>query len=204
MTFKGILKFMVKNVLVRNLLLMCLTAALLIWGVMIWLDGYTMHNQAIEVPDLKGMQAEAAETILAHRNLRCQVIDSVYSRAVAPGAVVEQIPAANHKVKENRIIFLTVNARNAQTVSVPDVGETSLRQAVASLKSLGFDIDSIRYVPSDYRDLVLGVFYNGAPISPNQRIPYGAKIMIEAGDGHGEIVAVDTIDEEGTEFEWLQ
>ena len=195
---------MATNIIVRNLLLMCLTAGIVIWGVLLWLDSYTMHNQAIEVPDLKGLQEEAAATILSHRGLRCQVIDSVYSRTVAPGAVVEQIPGANQKVKENRIIFLTVNARNAQTVALPDVGETSLRQAIASLKSLGFVVDSIQYVTYEYRDLVVGVTYNGTTVSAGQRLPYGAKIWVQAGDGFETPVAEDSVELDDTDRQWFE
>ncbi|MGL4293405.1 MAG: PASTA domain-containing protein, partial [Bacteroidales bacterium] len=60
MAFKQVLKFFTTNIFVRNLLLLAIVTALLIWGVLLWLDSYTMHNQAILVPDVKGLQEEVA------------------------------------------------------------------------------------------------------------------------------------------------
>ena len=155
----------------------------MIFGILSWLDSYTMHNQAIEVPDVKGMQVSVAAPILERSKLRYQVVDSIYSKDVRPGAVVEQIPVADSKVKENRIVFLTVNAKNAQTVELPDVIEYSSRQARGMLNSLGFRADSIIYVEYEQRDLVVNVLYDNKEVNAGQRIPYGAQLVLEVGDG---------------------
>jgi Uncharacterized protein conserved in bacteria len=178
------LKKLLSNILVKNLLLMMILGMAIITGVMFWLDSYTMHNQAIVVPSLKGLQVEEAESMLKSKKLRFQVIDSVYSKDVVPGAIVEQIPDAESKVKENRIVFLTLNAKNAQTIELPNVLETSQRQAVASLRSLGFTVDSLRYVSYEYRDLVVEVLHNGMPVASGTRLPFGAKLVLEVGDGN--------------------
>lgn len=163
---------------------MIILGGAVITGVMYWLDSYTMHNQAIVVPNLKGMQVEEAESMLKAKKLRYQIVDSVYSKDVAPGAIVEQIPDGDAKVKENRIVFLTLNAKNAQTIELPDVLETSQRQAVASLRSIGFVVDSIRYVTYEYRDLVVDVLYNNRVVTSGTRLPFGSKLILEVGDGN--------------------
>ena len=171
------------NIAVKNLIIMFLFGILLIVGLLYWLDSYTHHNQAIKVPDLKGLQVDEAEMFLKKNKLRYQVVDSVYSKLVAPGAIVEQIPAGNAKVKENRIVFLTVNAKTAQTVVLPDMFEISSRQAEATLRSLGFVIDSLQYIPYEYKGLVVNVLYNNRVIDAGSRLPYGAHLWLQIGDG---------------------
>lgn len=203
MAFKQVLKFLTTNIILRNLLLLVVVTGLLIWGVMVWLNSYTMHNQAIVVPDVKGLQEEEAGPILRKNKLRYQVVDSVYSRTVEPGAVVEQIPAAESKVKENRIVFLTVNARNSQTVELPDVLEISQRQALASLRSIGFVVDSVEYVPYEYKDLVVNVLYKGQSVSSGTRLPLGATLWLQVGDGF-EIQEPDTLMMNDSDKQWFE
>ena len=175
------IKSFFSNIIVRNLLLLVLMCFLLLGGVLYWLDSYTMHNQAIIVPDVKGALPEEAAPLLKKKHLRFQIVDSVYMRGQKPGVIVEQIPAAASKVKENRIVFLTINANNAQTVELPDMIDISQRQAKASLRALGFVVDSVRYVPSEYPDLVKDVFYNDRSVRSGQRLPYGSELDRKSG-----------------------
>lgn len=197
------------NIIVRNLLLLGIACAMLLGGVLYWLDNYTMHNQAIVVPDLKGYLPEEAEPMLRSKHLRYQVVDSVYMRGQKPGAIVEQIPMAASKVKQNRIIFLTVNAKNAQTVELPDMIDISQRQAIASLRALGFVVDSVRYVPYEYPDLVVDVQYNDRPVSSGQRLPFGATLILEVGNGNTEL-PVDSLSADSagiiqdSEIKWFE
>ena len=204
MSFKQVIKSFATNIIVRNILLLVVVTGLLIWGVLYWLDSYTLHNQAILVPDVKGLQEEVAAPILKKSKLRYQVVDSVYSRTVEPGAIVEQIPAAESKVKQNRIVFLTVNAKTSQTVELPDVKEISQRQAVASLRSLGFRVDSVEYVPYEYKDLVVNVLYKGLPVNSGVRLPFGATLWLQVGDGFELTEVVDTMMMNDSDKQWFE
>ncbi|MEG0948590.1 MAG: PASTA domain-containing protein [Bacteroidales bacterium] len=204
MSFKQVIKSFATNIIVRNILLLVVVTGLLIWGVLYWLDSYTLHNQAILVPDVKGLQEEVAAPILKKSKLRYQVVDSVYSRTVEPGAIVEQIPAAESKVKQNRIVFLTVNAKTSQTVELPDVKEISQRQAVASLRSLGFRVDSVEYVPYEYKDLVVNVLYKGLPVNSGVRLPFGATLWLQVGDGFELPEVVDTMMMNDSDKQWFE
>ncbi len=206
MSLKDIILFPIKNFYFRNLILLVLVIGGLVYSVLGWLASYTKHNQAIEVPDVRGMQVEMASPILERSQLRYQVVDSIYSKDVRPGAVVEQIPTANSKVKENRIIFLTVNAKSALTVEIPDVIEYSSRQARGTLNSAGFNADSIRYVDYEIRDLVVDVLYNEQSVKAGERLPYGAKLVLEVGNGmtptlQDTIPAVEMVEEDKS---WME
>lgn len=174
------------NFYTKNIVLAIVLSIGLVFLVLFWLNKYTRHNEAISVPDVKGQQVEQAETLLGKSKLRFAVIDSVYTKDKAPGAIVEQNPPADARVKENRIIFLTINARAQKKIAVPDMRDNSYRQAVATLESLGFQIVDIVRKPSEYKDLVLDVTYRGQSITNNQELPIGSPLTIIVGSGEPE------------------
>jgi len=157
------------------------------------IDAYTNHNQAVVVPDVKGLQLEDAAPFFAKNMLRYSVIDSVYSKEAKPGAIVELTPAANSKVKKNRIVYVTVNAKTEETAPLPEITDVSYRQAYALLKSRGFAFLDIKYVKSEYRDLAIGVEYGGKMVKSGTRIPLTARLVLVIGDGN--IADADSINE---------
>lgn len=177
------LKKIITNIYVRNIVLMLIIAAILIVITLFCLNKYTRHNESIEVPDLKGLQVEDAASIIASSGLRYEVVDSVYNQDGVPGAIVEQIPLGKSHVKEGRAIYLTVQAKTEQLVSIPDLEDASLRQAEALLNALGFSQINIEKVPSQYQDLVFGVAYKGVTVNAGQKIPKNSVLTLRVGDG---------------------
>ena len=177
------LKKITTNIYVRNVLLMLILAVILIAITLFCLNKYTRHNESIEVPDLKGLQVQDAASIIASSSLRYEVVDSVYNQDGVPGAIVEQIPLGKSHVKEGRTIYLTVQAKSEQLVSMPDLDDASLRQAEALLKALGFSRINIEKVPSQYQDLVFGVAYRGVTVKAGQKIPKNSVLTLRVGDG---------------------
>lgn len=177
------LKKITANIYVRNVLLMLILAVILIAITLFCLNKYTRHNESIEVPDLKGLQVQDAASIIASSSLRYEVVDSVYNQDGVPGAIVEQIPLGKSHVKEGRTIYLTVQAKSEQLVSMPDLEDASLRQAEALLKALGFSRINIEKVPSQYQDLVFGVAYRGVTVKAGQKIPKNSVLTLRVGDG---------------------
>jgi beta-lactam-binding protein with PASTA domain len=132
---------------------------------------------------VRGIQVEDAATFLEQNMLRYTVIDSIYSKEVMPGAIVELMPEANAKVKKNRTIYITINAKTEETVSLPDVTDASYRHAYAQLRSLGFDVER-KYVPGDFLDLTVGVEYKGNLVSGGMRVPRSANLILLVSDGN--------------------
>ncbi len=176
-----------KNPIIRNLIIAVVASILLLFAVLKWLDIYTRHNQAVVVPNLKGLNMENAGAALKHSKLEYNIIDSVYSKEVPPGAVVDIIPQAGSKVKEGRIVFITINATNPQTVQVPEVEDLSFRQAYALLKSRGFSTIETEYVPGDYKDLAIAVELNGQTLHPDENVPVSAALKLIVSSGEAEI-----------------
>ena len=63
---------LIKNPFVINLLLVIVVSCGVVYGVLAWLDSYTRHNQAVVVPDVKGMKLEDAAEFFGNNILeRC-------------------------------------------------------------------------------------------------------------------------------------
>lgn len=188
----------IKHPVVINLLLAVVITIAVIIGVLSWLDHYTRHNQAVVVPDVKGLTVEKAVPFFESNGLRYNVIDSVFSKDVRPGSIVELVPSAGSKVKEGRIIFITVNALTSQMAALPEVEDLSFRQAYALLKAAGFTSIEIVYRSGEYKDLALGVQTDGQPLMPGEHVPLSAPLQLLVSSGN-EATAGTTADSLETE-----
>lgn len=168
----------IKNPFVFSLILAILIIVGLIYGTLVWLNSYTRHNEAVVVPDVKGLTMEKAVPFFESKGIHYNIIDSVFSKEVAPGAIVEIVPSAGSKVKQGRVVFVTINAKTSQMGVIPEVEDLSYRQAQALLTSLGFTSVEVRYVPGDYKDLAKAVEYNGNVLQKGQQIPLNAHLML--------------------------
>ncbi len=182
-TMKDIFVKLIKNPVVINLFLMAIVSSGIIYGVLSWLDSYTHHNQAVVVPDVKGMTLEDAAQFFQDNKLRYNVIDSVFSKDVMPGSIVELVPGVGSKVKEGRIVFVTINALTSQMAVIPDVEDLSFRQAYALLKARGFSSVEIEYVPGNYKDLVMGVELNGRNLLKGEHVLLSAHLVLKVSSG---------------------
>jgi len=156
------------------------------------LNVYTLHSQTITVPEVKGMQMEEASAFLANSGLRFTVIDSVYTNEVRPGAIVEMIPTFGSKVKKGRIIFITLNAKNAQSAAIPDIKNFSFREAFALIRAQGFTSVTPKYVSGRFKDLVIGVELNGKAVESGVFVPLSSALVLLVSDGSPASVQEET------------
>ncbi|MDR2533599.1 MAG: PASTA domain-containing protein [Tannerellaceae bacterium] len=178
----------IKDPLTVNLLIAIVVSGALIYATLKWLDGYTLHNQGVIVPDIKGFSVAEAARFLEDRGLRYNVIDSVYSRNVKRGTIVEVTPAIGSRVKTGRIMFLTVNALTSQMAAIPAVRDLSFRQAYALLKSRGFESVEVVYIPGMYRDLAIRVEVRGRTLIEGEHIQLAAPLDLIVSNGTEEVV----------------
>lgn len=186
---KDFLGKLIKNPYVLNLLLAVVVACALVYGTLMWLDSYTRHNEAVVIPDVKGLGMDEAAEFLQNSNLRYSVIDSVFSKDVKPGAIVELVPMAGSKVKEGRIVFITVNALTSQMAAIPEVEDLSFRQAYAILRARGFEHVEIEYVPGDFKDLAIGLELHGRVLQKGEHVPLTAPLLLKVSSGEAEMPA---------------
>lgn len=181
-----------------NLGIMVVVIVLILWILSLWLGAYTRHEERIDVPDLSGVEAEEAAYYLDRLGLKSMVIDSVYTDG-RRGAVIEQMPVAGLPVKKGRIVYLTINAKSQRMVKMIDVREWSSRQAQSRLREVGFVIDSVKQVASEFDDLVLSVSANGAEVIPGKEYPFHTRVVVRVGSSHIQLVA----ENDSTESEWF-
>lgn len=181
---------MLNNRFIRILLPVIVVGAL-VFGGWLWLRSYTRHGAAMRVPDLKGMALPEAEGLLASRDLRVVVIDSVYSDELPKGSVIEQDPTAGIEVKPGRKVYLVLNASQPKMIDMPRLVDLSKRQAISVLEIIGLKVQELQYRPDPCVDCVIGQLYKGQPIAPDQRIRRGEAITLVLGSGDkGERVPV--------------
>ncbi len=186
MTLKDFFSFRANRYFWLNLLAMAVVLGGMMFGVMRWLDVYTRHGQAVAVPSVKGLSVRQAEDKFRSCGLACQVADSAYHKELAPGSIIDVHPDEGQKVKEGRIIYLTINTRNIPPKAVPDVADnSSLRQAEARLLAAGFKLAAIDTVRGE-KDWVYGVKYNGRLLQYDEQVPTGAALVLVVGNGDGE------------------
>lgn len=192
---ENIISRLLKNIYVKNVLMMIGAFIGLVIIVLFLLNFYTKHNESITVPTVKGLQVQDAAGILESSDLRYEISDSIFQAEGAPGSIIEQIPKEQSKVKKGRTVFLVIKAKGVQLVSVPELKDYSRRQAEAQLASLGFNKVTIQEVPAAYKGLVISISYRGKQLTPNQKIPKGSPLVMTVGAG-GDISEGDSISEQ--------
>ncbi|GHT32286.1 PASTA domain-containing protein [Bacteroidia bacterium] len=190
-----------KNPFVSTLLLAIVISGVLIYGTLKWLDSYTLHNKAVVVPDVKGLPLEEAAGFLVDRGLRYNVIDSVFSKNVRPGTIVEVSPSIGSKVKSGRIVFITVNALTSQMAAVPSVRDMSFRQAYSLLKASGFESIEVEYVSGAYKDLAVSIDLHGRELEEGEKVLLSAPLVLKISNGTRDLSQDEGIDTDSIESE---
>ena len=124
-----------KGVLLHLGVILVLGVSLILFFFYIYLPSTTHQGETITVPNVTGMHIDDLEDFLVKRNLRYAVNDSAYTNEAAPLTIVNQFPSAGKQVKENRVIYISINRVNPPTTRMPNLVEGSLKNAEAVLKS---------------------------------------------------------------------
>jgi len=174
-----------RALLVNLALPVIITVLLAIIFFYIYLPSTTKHGETVVVPDLMGKSVAEVTDEAARHGLRFEVSDSAYQEDAPSFVVLTQVPRAGARVKEGRLIYITLNQSQAPTVPVPEIVERSLINAEAVLKSNQLKRGVIYFEASPFRDLVIEIRHRGQKIVPGTRLPKGSVIDLVVGDGRG-------------------
>jgi len=185
-------KFLFSKTFLINSFLAVLLIALSLFGVLKYLDYYTLHGKKMKVPDLLDQHYEALEDRLTSENeFSVVVTDSIYKKGVKHGTILEQNPEASTTVKQGRKIYVTIAAAEPPKVSMPNLVDMSLRQARVLMKTFGLEIGELKYRSDLCVNCILAQEMNGKEIEKGEKVPKGSAIDLVVGQGLGdELVSV--------------
>ena len=170
-----------KGWILRNILGAVLFFVLLAVVANILLGIFTHHGKVLTVPDMTGLSLEEAEQVADSSLVRIDVVDSIYVRGMAKGAVYKQNPAAGASVKMGRRILLTINAVIPKKVTMPNLVGYSMRQAKAELSTRGLVLGKLIYEDDIATNNVLKQQYRGRDIPAGSSVESGSAIDLVVG-----------------------
>lgn len=181
-TLKEFFSFKQNRFFWLNLIAMIVVVIGACWGTLLWLDHYTHHGEAYVVPNVKNKSLGEAQLVLHNQKLEGLVVDSSYVKGLPDGMVLDQNPAEGARVKEGRTIYLTVTTSKVPLVKLPDlVDNSSLRQAEAKLKAMGFRLTEPEYVSGE-QDWIYGIKYRGRSLMSGDKVPHEAMLTLCVGN----------------------
>ncbi|HRY99351.1 MAG TPA: PASTA domain-containing protein [Bacteroidales bacterium] len=148
------------------------------------LKAYTRHGKEFAMPDVLGMTNAELEAWSEESHMDFLVIDSVFNDELEGGTVYTQYPYPGAMIKKGRQVYVTMVAMSREKVSMPDLRDFTLRQAMAMLETYRLSVDSIMYVP-DIGRTVIEVRQGREVIEAGELIPKGTAVILVMGSGSG-------------------
>lgn len=181
-TLKEFFSFKKNRFFWLNLIAMIVVVIGACWGTLLWLDHYTHHGEAYVVPNVKNKTLGEAQQALHNQKLEGLVVDSSYVKGLPDGMVLDQNPVGGARVKEGRTIYLTITTSKVPLVKLPDlIDNSSLRQAEAKLKAMGFRLTEPEYVSGE-QDWIYGIKYRGRNLVSGDKVPHEAMLTLCVGN----------------------
>ena len=180
----SLLRYLLSKSFFKTSFWIIITALILFVVLVIFLRLNTRHGDFIVVPDLIGKNIYEFESELGELDLQYIISDSGnYNPEFKINSVLDQLPAANAKVKQGRKIYLTLNASDFEMVEIPKITGITVRQARKTIESLGFIFGEIEYVDDIARDEVISISHDGNELNEGDYLKRTSVIDFELGNG---------------------
>ena len=194
---KKIGNFLISRAFLINLVLIIIFWVVLIWLTLKYFDNYTKREEKIAVPTLITNNISDVPALIADRDIRYEIIDSIYNPNLVEGTIIYQDPMPTDStgihVKSGRSIKLRVS-KQTRLVEVPIVISKSRRFAEATLNSKSLRTKTT-FVPSNEdQGSVIEQKINGQPITKNIMVPINSVVELVVGQRTGsELTAVPNL-----------
>jgi beta-lactam-binding protein with PASTA domain len=179
-------KFITGKPLWINILFGIVLVFILLFLFLLSLNYFTRHGHTLTIPSVTNVSLKQAEQILAEKGFDVEIQDSIYSDTAAPLSVLRQFPEAAAVVKENRVVYLTINRAVPPTIEMPNLEGMSIRTAQIVLKQYGLKLKDTVFRPDFAKNSVLEQRYEDERIKPGTRIAMGSGIVLVLGSGLGQ------------------
>ena len=185
------IKFLFSKVFFINLIIACILLIASLFILNRYLNKITKHGEKVVVPNIINKKISDLDDNLLNKGFRYQIMDSVWERKLPKGIIRDQKPAPGDSVKEGRKIYLTINARSDEMISLSIGrfvnGTSTAREALVYISSIDIEHDSTILVPHDYDNIVLGFKdTKGRILKDGDKLKAGSKIWLIVGHDGGE------------------
>lgn len=182
--FASIGKFFISKTFLKHFGIAIVLVVLLIWGAFKYLAVYTRHNETVDVPNFIGQKIGALDGFVSGKDVRYEIVDSIYDPKKPKGVVLTQDPEASTKVKEGRTIYLFVTSSVPPKIAMPKLEDLSARMALAVAESYGLKPNIIQR-KAECNGCVVEQRKDGKRIEPGTLVEKGTKIDIIVGKNEG-------------------
>lgn len=192
---KDFIQFIKTKIFLKHFLFATTLALLVLWFTFKLIGIYTDHGKTVAVPDFSGKNINELNDFIVGKNVRYEIIDSVYAPKEKPGVVIRQEPEKETQVKHNRTIYLYVTSVLPPQIVMPKLVDRSLRQASSMIESYGLKLGEPKFITDPCANCILKQFYKGKEIAPGTLIKKGSVIdlVVGRGSGNNEQVAVPNL-----------
>lgn len=176
--------FLTSKAFLKQIIIALIVTVVLVFAVMKWLSSTTNHDQKIPVPDLTKKLVNKAEKELEALSLTYVIVDTIdYKPEYPPYSIVQQDPLPKAFVKENRKIYIKLNAGGYDDINLPDLIQKTKRASESMLKSVGLEMGEVTYKPYLAKDVVLEMWQKGKKLKAGDKVKKASKIDLVLGDG---------------------
>lgn len=177
-------KYLISKQFIIQIVIAVVVLTIGFFGLVRWLNVTTNHGEKIEVPDLSKLSIDEVGLRLKELNLRYEVIDSSsYNPNYPKKSVITQSPEKESFVKEDRKIYLTLNPSKYGQVTIHEFYGKTKNEVFAQLRSSGFKIGEIIYIPDIGRNVVRGLRIGEVEVLVGDRLDKHSVVDVVLGDG---------------------
>lgn len=120
----------------------------IVFGASFWIAVRSVaRSNQVQVPDLSGLDLEAARSEVEPAGLVVQVVDERHDPAVPSGRIIEQEPLPGSSVRRGRKVKLVLS-RGGRVLTVPDLVGRPIRTVDIDLRQEGFVPGELARAPS--------------------------------------------------------
>ena len=141
---------------------------------------WTRHDAAVEVPDVREMTPDDAQSALLLAGLDWEEQPQPFNPNITPDVVVDQSPAAGTTVKPGRRVYYYVNASPKGLVVIPDVVGYAEGTARAAVEDKGLLVDQV--LTDSQRTPESGTVTRQRPQGDSQ-VPAGTRVTLWISPG---------------------
>lgn len=128
-----------------------------------------------EMPNLIGIQLEAAKEYLKTYNLKLGEVSYDYSNTIAEGRICDQSPKPDTKIENGTVVNLVVSkGQGGETTTVPNLINKNLDEAQALLEEAKLKVGNITEIAT--KDESLDGIVISQSVQPNTKVPQNSAI----------------------------